>query len=243
MRLSFLDFGEIATTDPAGVYKRVPVPGALIVTDGGTNVLVDTGMPARSIRSDELIPNKTSRMTAVMDERHTAKNQLALLGLRPSDVHYVIATHFDWDHAGANVDFPQATFLVQRTHLDAARADHERFWPELWDVPGLKYELVDGDAEPLPGIRLLETGGHVPGHQSVVFRLPQTGLVVLAIDAIKSQHQLDDGAWEEPHYDQARRSGERLATLFREAGERGLLVFGHDAEQWAALRHAPEWYE
>ncbi|MGI8915032.1 MAG: N-acyl homoserine lactonase family protein [Chloroflexota bacterium] len=243
MKLALLDFGEIATTDAAGVRRRVPVPGALIVTDDGSHVLVDTGMPARYIGNSDLIPNKADRMTAVMEERHTARHQLSLLGLRAADIDYVIATHFDWDQAGANADFPGATFYVQRTHLEAARADPERFWPELWDVPGLCYEVIDGDAEPIPGIQSLETGGHVPGHQSVVVRLPQTGQVILAIDAIKSWHQLDDCAWETPAFAQARRSGERLATLAREAGNSSLLIFSHDADQWAALRHAPEWYE
>jgi len=243
VKLTLLDFGEIATTDPAGVYERVPVPGALIVTDDGTNVLVDTGMPAGYIGNDELIPNKGNRMTAVMEERHTARHQLALVGLRPEDIHYVIATHFDWDHAGANADFPAATFFVQRTHLDAARRDHERFWPELWDVPGLRYQELDGDAEPIPGIRLLETGGHVQGHQSVMICLPHTGTDIIAVDAIKSQHQVDHGDWEPSAFDQARRSGERLATLAKETGDSGLLIFGHDADQWRSLRHAPEWYE
>jgi N-acyl homoserine lactone hydrolase len=241
--LALLDFGAIATTDAGGTEERVPVPGALIVTDDGTNVLVDTGMPERYIGNSSLIPQKANSMRAVMEARHTARHQLSLLGLRPEDIDCVIATHFDWDHAGANADFPDATFYVQRVHLEAARADPERFWPELWDIPGLHYVAVEGDAEPLPGIRLLETGGHVPGHQSVVVRLPQTGLVILAIDAIKSQHQLDDGTWEAAAYAKARHSGERLATLSREAGKGSLLIFGHDADQWAALRHAPEWYE
>jgi len=241
--MALLDFGEIATTDAGGVEERVPVPGALVVTDDGTNVLIDTGMPERYIGNSTLIPYKASSMRAVMESRHTARHQLSLAGLRPEDIDCVIATHFDWDHAGANADFPDATFYVQRSHLRAARADPERFWPELWDVPGLRYEVVDGDAEPLPGIRLLETGGHVSGHQSVVVRLPRSGLVILAVDAIKSQHQLDHGAWEETAFAQARRSGERLAALATDAGQGGLLIFGHDAEQWAALRHAPEWYD
>lgn len=243
MRLALLDFGAIATTEPGGVSKLVPVPGALIVTDDGTTVLVDTGMPDRYVGNRALIPHKRDQMTAIMDHQHTAVHQLALLGLRPADIQYVVATHFDWDHAGANAEFPHATFLVQRSHLEAARADPERFWPELWDVPGLRYVAVNGDAEPVPGLRLLATGGHVPGHQSVVIRLPQTGLVVLAVDAVKDQHQLDDGIWEGPDVPLSRRSGERLATLVAEAGPASLLIFGHDAAQWASLRHAPEWYE
>jgi len=243
VKLTLLDFGEIATTDAAGVHERVPVPSALIVTDDGARILVDTGMPEHYIGNSTLIPNKANRMTAVMEAKHTARHQLSLIGLRPQDIDYVIATHFDWDHAGANAEFAGATFFVQRTHLEAARSDHERFWPALWDVPGLRYHVLDGDAEPVPGFRLLETGGHVPGHQSVVVRLPQTGLVIFAVDAIKSQHQLDHGEWEVTAFDQARRSGERLAALAKEAGTNCLLIFGHDADQWTALRHAPEWYE
>jgi N-acyl homoserine lactone hydrolase len=163
-QLALLDFGAIATTDAAGVTQHVPVPGALIVTDDGTNVLVDAGMPARYIGSCELVPHKANRMRAVMEERHTARHQLALVGLRSEDIDCVMATHFDWDHAGANADFPAATFFVERNHLEAARADPDRFWPELWDIPGLRYNVLDGDAEPVPGIRVLVTGGHVPGH-------------------------------------------------------------------------------
>ena len=35
---------------------------------------------------------------------------------------------------------------------------------EAWD----RLELVEGEADVLPGIRVVETGGHSPGHQIVV---------------------------------------------------------------------------
>jgi N-acyl homoserine lactone hydrolase len=38
----------------------------------------------------------------------------------------------------------------------------------------------------LPG----PTSGHVPGHQSVLVRLPQTGPVLLAIDAVPVRFQI-----------------------------------------------------
>lgn len=41
-------------------------------------------------------------------------------------------------------------------------------------MPG-RIRLVDGDTELLPGLELIETSGHVPGHQSVLVRLPKTG--------------------------------------------------------------------
>lgn len=240
MRLTLLDFGGIRST-VRGERQLVPVPGALIETDSGELVLVDTGMPERCIGQTEPFPDSPVAMTPVMERRNWAPEQLALLGLRPADVAYVVATHFDWDHDGANECFPHATFFVQREHLRDARRS-SRYWRDLWDIPGLRYEELDGDAEPVPGVRLIETSGHVPGHQSVVVDLPRSGTIVLAVDAIKSAEQLRTAHWEGPDVERSRASGERLASLLGERGE-GLLVFGHDAEQWPALRRAPVWYD
>ena len=38
------------------------------------------------------------------------------------------------------------------------------------------------------GLELIEISGHVPGHQSVLVRLPRTGPVLLAIDAVPMQN-------------------------------------------------------
>ncbi len=137
---------------------------------------------------------RSAQEAVQMDEQEYVVNQLAGLGLTPRDIHYVICTHFDADHAGNHDVFPDATFVVQRSHYEIA---HQRILERLnqasssWDVLGLHYRLVDGDLELLPGIELLETSGHVPGHQSVLVRLPQTGPVLLAIDAIPMSKYLD----------------------------------------------------
>lgn len=39
----------------------------------------------------------------------------------------------------------------------------------------------------MPSLTLLETSGHTAGHLSVLARLPQTGPVLLAIDAVMMQ--------------------------------------------------------
>ena len=36
------------------------------------------------------------------------------------------------------------------------------------DFPDARFELLDGEADPLSGIRIVPTPGHVPGHQSLV---------------------------------------------------------------------------
>ncbi|TMD28153.1 MAG: MBL fold metallo-hydrolase [Chloroflexi bacterium] len=95
--------------------------------------------------------------------------QLGDLGLRPDDIDILICTHFDPDHAGYHDAFTKAELIVQREHYELARSGHPRFAAirAHWDHPALRYRLIDGDTELLPGLTLLETGGHTPGMQSL----------------------------------------------------------------------------
>jgi glyoxylase-like metal-dependent hydrolase (beta-lactamase superfamily II) len=48
-------------------------------------------------------------------------SQLALVGLAPSDIRYVVNSHFHFDHCDGNEFLPRSTFLVQRPEMEAAR--------------------------------------------------------------------------------------------------------------------------
>lgn len=239
MKLYLLELGTIRALEIGDrrVPKAHPIQGYLIRLDDGTDVLVDTGFPADAPGS--------------VPVDHPAQGllaQLAGLGVVPADVRYVVCSHLDPDHAGHHDAFPDAEFVVQRSHYELARAGRV---PRLemarrhWDLPQLRYRLVDGDTELLPGIELVESGGHVAGHQSVLVRLPRTGPVLLAVDAITRPEAMDpaDGRttlWDlEP--ETARRSVRKLVALA--ARERALIVRGHDAAQWPTLRHAPQYYD
>src|SRR5205085_5423066 len=108
--------------------------------------------------------------------------------------------HYDFDHSGNHGAFTKAKYVVQRAHHEHAPGN-ARFAgtrPE-WDQPMERIQLVDGDTELLPGLELIETGGHVPGHQSVLVRLPKTGAVLLTIDAVPfgagfTREKQDDGS-------------------------------------------------
>lgn len=227
MKLYLLRYGAF----PDGT----PVVGYLIQTDDGTNLLIDTGFP-RGWSGEDLF---------VVD-------RLVTIGVAPQDIHYLICTHLDIDHAGGNDEFPGAELVVQRAHYAVAKVD-PRFDTLLgipfrahWDRPELRYRLVDGDTELLPGIELLETSGHVPGHQSVLVRLPRTGAVLLAVDAIKHADQVDPETRSVNQYDMdeaaLRASTRKLVTLAEREGV-GLIVFGHDKRQWQTLKVAPAYYD
>jgi N-acyl homoserine lactone hydrolase len=209
----------------------------LIQTNERRNILIDTGIAPDFRKPEGVLPSRNE--TNVIE-------QLANLGLRPDDIHTVICTHFDVDHAGYNDSFPQAEFVVQREHFAIARSGHPRFAEARphWDRPGMRFNLVDGDIELLPGLILLETSGHAPGHQSVLVRLSQTGTVLLAIDAVMMQHTFtpDRKAWpKDDNEEQLRASTRKLLDIVKTENV-ALVVFGHDGTQWQTLKRAPEFY-
>lgn len=209
----------------------------LIQTSDGRHILVDSG----------IAPDGKPSPAPPLTHESNVIEQLASLGLRPEDIATVICTHFDVDHAGYHDSFANAEFIVQRAHYDLARGGHPRLAHARshWDCPSLRYRLIDGDTELLPGLSLIETSGHVAGHQSVLVRLPRTGSVLLAIDAVMMQRLFtpDRQAW--PHDDnesQLRTSTQKLLEIV--ARERvSLVVFGHDGLQWHSLKKSPEFYD
>src|SRR5215470_10751460 len=86
----------------------------------------------------------------------------------PRDVACVINTHLHFDHCGGNRLFPGVPIHVQARELANARALDGYTIREWVDFDGATYVEHEGEAEVLPGIRLLPTPGHTAGHQVVV---------------------------------------------------------------------------
>jgi N-acyl homoserine lactone hydrolase len=229
-----------ATTVPIAPDRSIEMilPCYLVQTSDNRNILIDTGMAPDFPKPAGFPPSR---------EECTVLDQLARLNLRPSDINTVICTHFDVDHIGYNEHFADAEFVVQREHFAIARDGHPRFASARahWDRPNLRWNLLDGDTEFLPGLILLETSGHVPGHQSVLVRLPHSGNILLAIDAIMMQSQFMPDRKPGPKDDdgeKTRASTLKLLKLVKEE-EVALTVFGHDGNQWATLKRGPAFYD
>lgn len=228
--------------------SSTPVPGFLIQTVGANGrdltILVDTGFPRSAIVGEGDGDAKAWRVT----EADYVVNRLASVGLAPGDIDIVVCTHLDPDHAGAHDQFPSAEFVVQRQHYAVARTSGEpRFgMPNAkWNAPGLRYRLIEGDTDLAPGVRLIESSGHVPWHQSVLVRLARTGPLLLAADAINFANQIDPDTRPIGAYDMdpaaTRASTRKLVDLAAAEGAR--IIFGHDAGQWKTMRLAPDNYD
>lgn len=130
---------------------------AYLVRTGRQWILVDTGVGEGNPYVDRHFEPERFPLSEALD-RH---------GLAPAEVTAVVNSHLHFDHCGNNRLFPRATVYVQADELDAARAP--RYTVREWfKHPEARLTPVDGDRVIAPGVSLIATPGHTPGHQSVL---------------------------------------------------------------------------
>ena len=131
-------------------------------------------------------------------------------------VAHVVITHMHFDHIGGNRLFPGVPIHVQRAELEDARTIEDYTVREWIDFPGMNYVEHDGEAEILPGVRLVPAPGETRGHQIVVVDTP-AGKVVIGGDVGHSFKEIGE----------ADTPGKRLVI------ELGAPVYlAHEREPW-----------
>jgi N-acyl homoserine lactone hydrolase len=161
-----------------------PVHGFVVTHPGGA-VLVDTGVGGpQQVLDDWRVVNRS------------AADALAELDMTPGDIGLVINTHLHFDHCGQNAVFKHAACYVQRTELDRAKRESPELY-DWFDFMNATFELLDGDAEILPGLAVIATPGHTTGHQSVVVRSADGTPDLLIGDAAYTPRQYSGPPGEE----------------------------------------------
>jgi glyoxylase-like metal-dependent hydrolase (beta-lactamase superfamily II) len=169
---------------PADERNRIPLAmRCLLVETSDALVLIDTGS---GNKEDVKFADIYGIDNAPSDPAHATRLEEALraAGHGIDDVDVVVSTHLHFDHAGGNtrrlpdgaiaLSFPRARYIVQRGEYDWAHLRNERiqasYLPHNFEpvMEAGRLELVEGDVEVVPGIRLLRTPGHTPHHQSVL---------------------------------------------------------------------------
>ena len=227
------------------IVLAVPICCYLMETVRGF-VMFDTGLDSSSL-SDvsasraRYVNDKFPAPPIVLPE-HEVLPQLAALGIEPKDVVEIILSHAHGDHTGHLRDFPNARVTVQRTEYDAALADTARANFQEYGTGSIQWNIVDDDTQLMPGLDLVLTRGHQPGHQSAVIRLPKSGVKILigdVADLLENFERevlgssMDDAA--------AMESIRRLKAIARDTG--GELIPLHDPNFVQTARLAPLFYE
>ncbi len=157
---------------------------AFLVFNEGEKVIIDTGPSAPPVTA------KFHKPVSQTPEQ-TLEAQLKRLHTEVDEIKAVINTHLHWDHCYGNSLFRKARFYVQKRELDYARdplpasaqmyeAKQEGLTPPF---ESMEFDLLEGDMELVPGIRVMLTSGHTPGIQTVCVQT-RAGLYVIAGDTI-----------------------------------------------------------
>jgi len=168
----------------------------LLETDAHGLVLVDTGIGVDDVRDTRRLGPLFGRAMAI-DASMThmpARPQIEALGFRPADVHHIVLTHLDFDHAGGLPNFPAAKVHVHASEQAAALAratfnQQQRYRPAQF-AHGPAWETYAALGEPwrgVPAVRqltglppeilALPLAGHSRGHAAIAIDTGQGWLV------------------------------------------------------------------
>jgi glyoxylase-like metal-dependent hydrolase (beta-lactamase superfamily II) len=186
-----VDASEMSYGRGFGQSVEIPVWCAAI-EGNGKRIIVDTGI------SD---PQWVARLMCPSWQapEETIDGALEVLGWTRNSVNVVINSHLHHDHCANNAAFPQAEFFVSLAEWEFAPspiATQKVLYNQSWLAHPLglfDYTLVQEDFyEVLPGLRLVRTPGHTPGHQSLLVNTDE-GVLCVSGDAVNSRESLADG--------------------------------------------------
>ncbi|MEO8207410.1 MAG: MBL fold metallo-hydrolase [Chloroflexota bacterium] len=154
-------------------HRLLQALNCLVVETPAGRVLVETGIGER-------VSDKVRAMRAY--EGDPVIPALEAAGVDPESVDVVAMSHLHFDHAGGLLRadgsraFPRARIVAQRAEWEIALDDNSRIVAS-YDQPEIQLvrewggeDWADGEAEILPGVSVIPTGGHSKGHQAVVVR-------------------------------------------------------------------------
>ena len=138
------------------------------------NILIDTGFTQKGYAK----PNGVKQLM-------TAKTLLARLKIKTAAIDKIILTHTHFDHLGGLHQFKNATVYLQKKEFDwfSRKPYSRRFLKILLDFRRRgKIKLVSNNYRLNDHIRLIRTGAHTPGTQSVLFKTSNATFLIVGDD-------------------------------------------------------------
>jgi glyoxylase-like metal-dependent hydrolase (beta-lactamase superfamily II) len=204
----------------------------LFISDGEINLILDTGLGWG-------LDHRSSY-------RHTSNvvTNLEIFGVTPEEIHFVVLSHLHYDHSAGSTfvspefkttaTFPNAEYLIQKREWNYAVSDNQL----QSDVIGAGYRMdelyklaaenrihfIEQDVFKLvPGIEILFTGGHTPGHQIVKIQ-DEDRTIYYPGDLIPADLHLNQYAMKQLDFDPIQ--AKKFKTLLlREAFHSGAFIY------------------
>lgn len=253
VKLYALDCGRAHVQDMAPFSDTGELDGkpadmsypCFLIRHGSDWLLWDTGLGdaiAREKNGVELAPG--ARFTVPV----TLVDQLKRLDLEPGDIQYLSFSHFHFDHTGNANLFGASTWLINARELEAAEGAHPPFGVEKHAISAHKTAKVkpftgDYDVFGDGTVTILATPGHTPGHQSLMVRLRNSGILVLSGDVYHQRLSREQRLVPAFNWNRADSlaSMARIERLIENTKAR--LVIQHASEDFGALPPFPAYLD
>jgi glyoxylase-like metal-dependent hydrolase (beta-lactamase superfamily II) len=237
---------DVATTDMSMACFLIAHPKGNIIWDTGA-IPDDSWTPTGKMVTQHVTLPDGQQRDADVDKQLRA--QLAEIGYAPSDITYLILSHYHYDHTGNANQFAGATWLVPQIERDAMFGGKAfgTMQPSTFSaLKNSKTIIIKKDEYDVfnDGTVIVKSApGHTQGHQVLYVKLAKTGGVVLSGDLYHYPAEMKLGRVPtfEFNQDQTRASRKEIDAFLKKTGAQ--LWIQHDAVGNAKLKKSPQFYE
>lgn len=242
--VNYLDGGTMFGVVPKAMWSKKYAPDEnnlielrtdpILLQFQGKNLLIDSGIGKGKM------DDKKKRNLGIRAETRVAES-LSELGLRVEDIDMILMTHLHNDHAAGLTEwqeddlvsvFPNAEIYVSQIEWDEMRTPNIRsrntYFKENWEPIQHQVKPFEKEFSPLPGVKMVHTGGHSDGHS--IIRLEQNGETMIHMADIMPTHAHSNPLWVLAFDDYPMDSIFAKEKLMKEARQEGhRFFFYHDA--------------
>ena len=214
-----------------------------LIEHGNQRLLWDSGLPLNAAGRGRIALDDGG---SIVYERSIV-DQLAAMGIKPTDITYVAFSHLHSDHAGGANAFAGSNVLMQKAEWDSALAGNPEFEPSdvFAKLKEAKLTIIDGDHDVFGdgSVTLVYAPGHTPGHQTLLINLAKTGPVMLSGDLYHFRESRMLRRVPKFNYNAAMslRSIDDVEALLEKTG--AALWIEHEKIFADTLKKAPQFYE
>jgi N-acyl homoserine lactone hydrolase len=222
-----------------------------LIKRGNQWVLWDTGVPQSTINDPKGWSTLPKLIVYHLDK--TISSQLADLGLKISDIAYVVLSHTHGDHIGNVGLFPNSTIVMQRAEHswiyspDGTNDNVNQLKALARNLMGKPKDLklVDGDTDMFGdgSVTLVSTPGHTPGSQSLLIHLKKSGFIILSGDVVHLEENFERDIVPSLNTDKAASVASMEKVRKMMATYHAKLFINHDKAQADMLKLLPAFYD
>jgi N-acyl homoserine lactone hydrolase len=222
-----------------------------LVKHGSEWLLWDTGVPESALNDPRGWSTLSKLIVYHLDK--TLTDQLAEIGLKPSDIARVAISHTHGDHIGNVGLFPNSTILMQQaeyTWIHSPNGPNDNvnqlmaLARNLLGTPK-NLQLIDGDTDVFGdgSVTLISTPGHTPGSQSLLVHLKNSGFIILSGDVVHSEENFERNIVPSlnTNKEESIASMEKIRQMI--AIYKATLFINHDKTQSDKLKLLPAFYD